>query len=664
MNTTDSGPVYRFGDYRLDAAQRTLTRRGAEIALTPTLFEILRVLVENAGRILDKERFMERVWAGRIVEDGNLARNVSTLRKLLEDDPHHPRYIETIARRGYRFVAEVEPVAVEGDRPHAERRAEDASRRSDAAPMEPPGDVAASVSSAGTPGITGRRHGSRRWFPPVAGSRFVRVSVVAACLGLFGIILAAAYIGPVPAGTRIDTVMVLPFVNLSGDPDVEYIADSLTDVLITNLGQIAALEKVISFHTSMSYKGSRKRLPEIAGEVGVDAVVGGAVLVDGDRIRITMQVVEAATERRLAGTEATYEGRLEDVLSLQSRIARTVARTIEIVVTPEESRRLAAAVPERGETSEAYLQGLFLKHKQTVESLNQAIEHFTRALETEPDFAPALGALGDTYIMLASWQGPSRALWPKAREAADRALEIDDALAEALLVRAGALLCHDLDRAAADRVFQHAIALNPHSALARHRYAYSLMTQGRFDESLAEARRALEQNPLSIAHHVMLGKILFHAGRYDEARRQLESTLGDPFPEAHRTLGRLELETQEIDRAIAAFERAIADGGGPGVLGELAYAYGIAGREQDALGLLDRLEELSRDGRDTAFSIALLYHGLGDSGLAFEWLDRAHHERDFRMVLLAVDPIWNSLRPDPRFQELLHRIGLGSNLPA
>jgi DNA-binding winged helix-turn-helix (wHTH) protein/TolB-like protein/Flp pilus assembly protein TadD len=690
VDSDQSGPIYRFGDYRLDAAQRTLTQSGREVPLTPTLFEILRVLVENAGRILEKDRLMEHVWAGRVVEEGNLARNVSTLRKLLGDDSQSPRYIQTVVRRGYRFVAKVETLTVEGEPPPAEQQeAEHAARRAAAAPAEPSGD-AASVSSAGSPGRTDATHGTRRRVLPVAGSRLVHGSVAAACLALLGVIVAASYISSGPARaridsllmlpfvnspsmgsgatrTRIDSLLVLPFVNLSGDPDVEYIADGLTALLIVNLGQIAALDKVISFNTSRYYKDSRKPLPEIAREVDVNAVVEGTVFVDGDRILVTMQVVEAATERRLAGTEPAYGGGLEDVLSLQSRIAHTIVTAIEIAVTPEESRRLAdAGSPVDADTNVAYLRGLYLKNRQTVESLHQAIEHFDQALAKTPDFAPALAAKGDAFIMLASWQGPSRTLWPEAREAARRALEIDDTLAEAHLVRAGAWLCYDLNHAAADRAFLRAIQLNPNDALTRHRYGYSLMTQGRFEESLAQARRAVELNPVSLAHNVMLAKILFYAGRHEDARHQLQRTLelDDRFPEAHRTLGQLKLETHEIDLAIAAFERAIANGGGLGILGELAYAYGLAGRRQEALGLLDELLALSREGRDTAFSIALLHHGLDDTDRALEWLYKAYEERDFRMILLLVDPIWNTLRPDPRFRDLLLQIGLGSELPA
>jgi tetratricopeptide (TPR) repeat protein len=357
-------------------------------------------------------------------------------------------------------------------------------------------------------------------------------------------------------------------------------------------------------------------------------------------------------------------GGLNDVLSLQNQIAHAVARTIEIVVTPEESRRLAAAVPEHAETTAAYLQGMSLKQQQTVESLTEAIDHFKKVLAQEPDFAPALAAMSDAFMSLASWQGPSRGLWPEAHAAANRALEIDDTLAWAHLMRAGFLLCHDLDHAAADRAFQHAIQLNKNDPWARHRYAYSLMTQGRFSESLLQVQHALAVNPEANAHHVMHAKILFYAGRHDEALRTLQIPLESPFPEAHRTLGRIKMETQEFEQAIAAFETALENGGGQGVLGELAYAYGIAGREQKARGLLSRLEELRRDGRDTAFSMALLHHGLGDSDLALEWLDRAHDERDFRMILLLVDPIWRSLRPDPRFQKLLQRIGLDSTLVA
>jgi DNA-binding winged helix-turn-helix (wHTH) protein/TolB-like protein/Tfp pilus assembly protein PilF len=664
VDNNETGPVYRFGDCLLDTTERTLTRNGREILLTPTLFEILRVLVENAGRIVDKDRFMERVWAGRVVEDGNLARNVSTLRKLLEDDPQKPRYIETIARRGYRFVAEVETRTIQREPPQSGRSSPHASVQGDVASAEPPGMAAAPVSSARDLHVPSPTDGARRRFLSFAASGLVRGSFVAACLVLLGTMLAAPHMTPSPAPNTIDSLIVLPFVNLSGDPDAEYLADGLTNVLITSLGQIAALRKVISLNSSMHYKGSNKPLREIAREMGVDAVVEGAVLVSGDRIRVTLQVLEAATERRLAGTEPAYEGRLEDVFALQSRIARAVASTIEIAVTPEENRRLAAAKPVHAETNEAYLRGLHLKNRQTVESLHQAIEHFERALAMEPNFAPALAAMGDAYVILASWQGPSRALWPKARQAAHQALEIDDTLAEAHVVRAGALLCYDLNHEAADVAFLRALQLNPSDDAAHHRYAYSLITQGRVDESIAHQTRALEINPVSLVNSMGLARIYLYARRPEEALRQLDSALElDPhFPATYRYLGLTHLTVGSPDAAIDALEKSMSLGEGPGVLGELAYAYGVSGRTEEALKALRKLEEWTHEGRDTAFSIALVHHGLGDSDATFEWLHKAYDERDFRMILLLVDPIWDSVRADPRFRQLLLLIGLGPEI--
>ncbi len=664
MNSRKSYQRYEFGPYRLDAAERILTRNSREIRLTPTLFEILLALVENGNHILEKERLMERVWPERFVEEGNLSRNISTLRGILEDDSRNPRYIETIPRRGYRFVAAVKVCgAQEGASPPGDTR------------FRPAIELDAGIDSSNSRGVEGGQpafDGDKRHAvadAPHVGrlgrvsNRLLRMGLLAfGSFSLVALLVVARVVSfdpdrnPTPPSSVIESLVVLPLENLSGDPELEYLADGMTEILISDLAKISAL-KVISRTSAMHYKGTRKRLPEIAQELGVQAVVEGSVMRSASRIRITIQLVEAATDLHI-WTES-YERDLVDLFLLQSEVAQTIARRIEIEVTEEESHRLAAASPVNPQIHEAYLKGLFFKNKQTVESLNSAIEHFERALEKAPDFAPAYAAMADAYLILATWHGPRRELWPKARAAATRALEIDNTLGEAHLVRGGVSLCHDFDPVAAEREFLRALHLNPGDAQAHRRYSYSLASQGRIEESLAAGKRALELDPVSIINNTMLGSSLYYARRYDEALEQLESSLRlDPnFPSTHRYLGFVYLQQGLKQEAIVELEKALTLGGGQGILGELGYAYAVSDRTNQALQQLKALQELSKEGRASAFGLALVHHGLGNKDEALAWLRAAYDERDYRLVLLKVDPLWDALRPDTRFRQLLHQIG-------
>lgn len=640
MPASESGPelVYEFGAYRLDATEGLLRKSGCEVQLSPTLLEILLTLIENPGRTLGKQQFMERVWPGRVVEDGNLARNISTLRKLLDDDAHDPRYIETVPRRGYRFIAAVET-----------RPAESPSARVSESPDRTLRRTPANTSLV----------------DPLDWARRIPRRVLLAALPLAGALAVAAllvasrtYSDAELAAPRIQSLVVLPMEDLSGDPSEAYFADGMTEVLISYLHRIAALQ-VTSRTSAMHYKNRSERLSEIANELGVQAVVESSFLRSGSRVRITVRLVEAASDSILLNK--TFEEDLEDVLSLQSEIARTIAESVRAAVSPEESRRLASVKQVNQEAYETYLLGLAFKNKLTVPSLQEAIEYFEEAISMEPGLAQAYAAEADAYLRLASWQGPSAELWPKAMEAADKALAIDEDVPEAQLVLAGWLLCHELDQQQAERAFLHALELHPGDSTTHLRHAYSLMTQGRFEESLAEARESLHSDPASLEKNMVLGGILYHAGEYDEALQQLQFTLelAPDYASTQRAIGLVLLQKGKQDEAIAALERALALHAGQGIRGDLGYAYAVSGRRRAALRQLEKLEDLSRAGHDSAFSIALVHHGLGETDEAIDWLNEAYEERDFRMIRLLVDPVWDDVRDEPRFRQLLLTIGLG-----
>lgn len=642
MNVREPERFYEFGEYRLDEAEGRLIRNGREILLTPTLFEILLALVENSQHILKKDQLIERVWPERFVEEGNLTRNISTLRRILEDDAQNPRYIETIPRRGYRFVAAVKLRSAVGK------------------PSLCDGERSLSPVAGGDRNLSDASHGG--WLGRVP-NRLPRRGLLA--LGAFLLVALLVFVrvnidpvqqlaAPSPV---IESLVVLPLENLSGDPTQEYLADGMTEILISDLAKISAL-KVISRTSAMHYRGTRMRVPEIAQELGVQAVVEGSVMQSDGRVRITVQLIEAATDRHLWAE--SYERDLVDLFLLQSEVARAIARKIEIEVTEEESHRLAAVSPVDPQIHEAYLKGLFFKNKQTEESLNVAIEYFERALEKDPDFALAYAAMADSYLILATWHGPHEELWPKARAAAKRALEIDDTVAEAHVVQGGVFLCHDFDPVAAEMKYIRALHLEPGNALAYRRHSYSLAAQGRSEESLAAGRRAVDLDPVSLVNNTMLGSSLYLARRYDEALEQLQGSLMlDPnFPSARRYLGFVYLQKGMKEEAIVELENALTLGGGQGILGELGYVYAVSGQTNEALQQLKALQKLAKEGRASAFGLALVHHGLGNRDEALAWLKAAYDERDYRLVLLKVDPVWDGLRLDPRFRQLLVEIGL------
>ena len=620
MNKNYKGRVFVFDDFRLDAYNGRLEKNGCAIPISPTLHEILLTLIEDAGDIVSKQDFMSRVWPGRVVEEGNLARNISSLRKLLGDDPQRPHLIDTAQGRGYRFVAAVQ--------------AQDAGPpRQDLPSLAPPAARALWRSRA----------------PLIAGAAVLLVAIIG------GEALTTSEQADRAPGIR--SIVVLPIANMSGDPDQAHIADGLTEELISSLGRIPELS-VTSRSSAMQYQGSEKKLPDIARDLGVEGAIEGSVLRAGDGIQLTLRVVDAAADRSIWSN--TYDRDLGSVMSMHNEITVAVAGALGIELTPELASRLDVEPPIDESAHEAYLLGLFFRNQNTVDSLHHAIAYFESAIDKQPDFARAYAAMADAYLRLASWQGPARHLWPRARAAANTAIELDADVAEAHLVRAGALLCHDLDAAAAEPIYLRAIDLNPGNRLTLLRYSYSLMTQGRFDESIEWAGRGLRLDPVSLESNTQLGLMLHFAGRHHDALAQLEHTLllDSDYAYAHYARGLALLETGHSDSAIAALEKSQELGGAKGIRGELGYAYAVGGRIEDAERQLRLLSADASEGRDASFGLALVHYGLGNEDEALKWLYRAYGERDFRMIRLAVDPIWDELRASPGFADILVHIGL------
>ena len=458
--------------------------------------------------------------------------------------------------------------------------------------------------------------------------------------------------GPV----QIESLAVLPLENLSGDPEQEYFADGMTEALIADLANIEAL-KVISRTSIMRYKGTDKALPEIARELGVDAVVVGAVIRDGERVRITAQLIDAATDSLMWAE--SYEHDLADVLALQREVARAIASEIQIAVTSAEAARLANVRRVNPEAYEPYLKGRFYVNKYTEEGYKRALEYFQQSIEIDPEYAAAHAGLAQAYGLLGAFYGLGSEAWPKASSAALRALEIDDTLAETHVSLALIRQYRDWDWLAAEREYKRAIELNPGDVTAHHEYAAHLTAMGRTPEALAEIKRAQELDPLSLVVNADMAWIYYRDRAYEQAIEHYRKTLelDETFVPAYHELGWVYEQMGMYEEAIEELQQAVALSSNPIVLASLSRVYAIAGQRTEALRILDELEEGS-DQSYLAPYIALAYVGLGEKDQSLEWLDKAYQEHHGQMVYLK-DQRWDPLRSDPRFQALIQ----GMNFP-
>jgi TolB-like protein/DNA-binding winged helix-turn-helix (wHTH) protein/Tfp pilus assembly protein PilF len=643
--TSQPKHFFEFGPFRLDVQERLLMRDKEAIRLPPKAFQTLLVLVENSGHLLEKQELMNKIWAETFVEEGNLALHISTLRKVLEDLQEHPQYIETVPRYGYRFVAAVKE--------YGRENIEAGLNQELAAPplriMEKsPAQVANGEAITGS-------------------SRLLLGYVMVPALSLVLLAVAIVWVSRFNVGqgkTRnmapIRSLAVLPLANLSGDPSQEYLADGLTEELITDLAQIKSLQ-VISRTSVMQYRSVKKPLPEIARDLQVDAIVEGAVLRSGQKVRITAQLIQARTDRHLWAQ--TYERDIRDLISLQDEVAREIARQIGTQLTSMEQARLSAPRPVDPKAYEDYLQGRYFWNKREQEGYKEAIAHFEQAIHADPNYAQGYAGLADTYALLGSWPNATMArkeAMPKAKALALKALELDDTLAEAHTSLAFVEMHYEWNFSAAEKEFQRAIELNPSYATAHEWYAFDLVAMRRLDDALAEIRRAQQVDPLSLIINTDLGEILNYAGQPDAAVEQCEKVLAlnPSFFHAHGILASTYLGKKMYLKAVAELRKAAQGPANPWFVGELAYALALSGRRTEAQQLLHDLTRPSQKHYGVALDMALVHAGLGDKKQAFWWLEKAYQERSGAMILLNVAPVFDRLRSDSRFVDLVRRVGL------
>jgi TolB-like protein/Flp pilus assembly protein TadD len=452
------------------------------------------------------------------------------------------------------------------------------------------------------------------------------------------------------ARSQIRSIAVLPLENLSGDSGQEYFADGMTDALITDLAQISSL-KVISRTSVMRYKGTRKPLPEISKELNVDGIVEGTVIRSAERLRVDAQLIEARSDRHFWAR--SYEREVGDAVALQTDLARAIANEIQAKLTPQEQARLLRTESVDPQTYELYLRGRYLWTNRR--DLQKSIDYFQKAIQRSPQYAPAYAAMAEAYVVRVDL--PPEEISSKAETAARAALEIDDTLAEAHSALADSLFWYDWDWAEAEKEFQRALTLNPNYARAHQWYAQYLRAMGRQDLAVEELKRAEELDPISL---VISGGSGRYGQQYDlmleHARKMLELYPDNPIP--YMSLGRTYCLKGMYPDAIAAYQKARdLSGGDPALIG-LGYTYAVWGKRAEALKILGEVKAQSKRRYISPSKIALIYVGLGEKDLAFDWLQKAVTDHSILLAGLKTDEEWASLRSDPRYGELLNRIGL------
>jgi TolB-like protein/DNA-binding winged helix-turn-helix (wHTH) protein/tetratricopeptide (TPR) repeat protein len=603
----------RFGPFDLDLRTGDLHEDGQSIKLQAQPARILALLVRRAGHIVTREEMRAEVWGASTWVDFEHSINfcIRQIRAALRDDADHPCYVETLPRRGYRFVAAVEPVPAETDAP------------------------------AAAPSVRGRR----RYLVALG----IAVPVALVVGGLAWTRRSA------PAG-GVATVAVLPFHSLDAGADRQYLTEGLTEEIAGQLSRSDPQRlRVIAMTSVMQYRGTSKRASRIGRELEADYLVEGSVTATGDRVRIRARLVDAASETQVwAGS---HDGELTDVRALERAVAGAVAREVGVSLAPHRGGPIETV---NREAYEACLRGRFHLRKLTRASAERAIAEFQRSLAADPAYAPAYAGLADAYYSLSNMQLDPHQAMSRVRAAARQALELDEYLAEAHVSLALVQAFYDWDWPGAEAEFTRALELDPGAADARMWFGVFLSLTGRMDQSLVELTRARRLDPLSLAVNSTLSLPLYLLGRHDEAIAQLQRTLElDPgYVFAHLSLGSSYEAKRDYTRAIDAFERAQRLDDSPEILAFLARAHAVSGDRAKARRLLDDLMTRGSARYVSPHDVALVHAGLGERERALDWLERAYEAHAEGMVSLKVDPRFAELRSSPRFQSLIARLGL------
>ena len=648
-----SSSVVRFGGkYELDRGAYELRKAGRPLRLARIPMELLLLLLEQPDQLVSRERIAERIWGKGVFLDIDNGINavVRRIRLVLEDDSEQPRFIQTVVGRGYRFIAPVQEAApspavlpaAEAHFPESSRYEQPVDMETDLQRPEPDSESGKTVPS----GVT------------IPGShRMIAVSAVT-----FVIVIVALIVGRwfTPSRGKIESIAVLPFANVSGDPNMEYLSDGITESLINSLSQLPRL-KVMSRDSVFRYRGKDMDAEAAGHELGVGAVLIGRIVQRGGDLWVSTELVDAHDNTHLWGEQ--YNRKLADLLSVQQEIVQQITDKLMLRLNGEEQTRLTKRYTDNIEAYQLYLKGRYYWNRRP-RGLLDGIKYFEQAIEKDPNYALAYSGLADCYAALATWEGgtisPGEAML-KANAAALKAVEFDETLAEAHASLGYIRLHYDWNWPEAEKQFKRAIELNSRYATAHHWYAHYLMTAGQTEASLVESRRALELDPLDLIISGHQPWHYYYARDFDRVIEICHDNLAS-HPEAfwvHFELGRAYEQKRMFKEAISELTTAVSlQKDMTFAIAALGHAFAVSGQTEKAQQLLGNLKKLSNQRYVSSADIAMIYVGLGDNDQAFAWLQKAFLERSWYLVLLRVDPRLDSLRSGPRFQALLRRVNL------
>ncbi len=655
MSETEKPQVYQSGEYRLDTAEETLCRNGEKLRINRRSFQVLRLLVERAGEIVSKQEFFDTVWTDTFVEDNSLTVTMTTLRKILGDDYKQPQFIENLPRKGYRFIAEVEVCQKQ-----PEIKSLEIQKSASEVEIEKSNDEAATTFQP----LPVKSHQ-----PPLKVNRFIFVGILGVCLLILFSVVGFNYFSSSSQKTaqvnaaKIESVAVLPFENQN--PDTEYLSDGLTESLINDLSELSNL-RVISRNSVFQYKGKSVDSATIGRELNVRTVLTGRFIQHGDDLIVSAELTDTLDDKQIWGRQ--YNRKAADVFALQQQIARDISETLR-AKTAGEDQQIAKRETDSPEAFRLYLKGRYYWNKRTDEGFEKAVNFFNQALEKDPTYALAYVGLANCYLsgnFNYTDTHPKRVAMVKA--AMQKALEIDDTLGEAYAVLGINKCYYEWDFEGAEREYKRAVELSPNYATAHHWYADLLAMEGRFDESFAEYKRALELDPLSLAINTDLGLNYYYARQPELAINHLNKLkeIDVNYARTYLYLGQIYKGENMFEESIAAYNKyttlsgdTLRMGGDVQTAIRRGEMLGDAFKTSGAKTYWKKMLEFALQNENfNSTQIAVIYAKLDERDKAFEFLEKACNGRTTTLLWLKVSPELDSLRSDPRFPNLVRRVGL------
>jgi DNA-binding winged helix-turn-helix (wHTH) protein/TolB-like protein/Tfp pilus assembly protein PilF len=623
-----------FAEFELDVEMRRLRRDGEPVTLNAKTFDLLAFLAENNGRIVSKDEILDAVWTGQFVEEANLSVQISALRKALGERKDAPRFLITVPGKGYKFVAE----------------------------LRSPAEIILENRMIERVTVTeqiGRTEGSSTNILPASrgsGRRAIFAGIGIVVLALFGI-FGYRYFAD-RSRSDIRSLAVLPFSGQAGDANLEYLGDGLAESVIHSLSAIRDF-RIMSRDSAFKYRGTDLDAKAIGRDLGVQAVLTGRILIVGDDLSVRTELVSTADNSVIWGEQFTRK--MSDITRLQTDISGAISRNLHRKLSKTDEQRVNTPQTDDPEAYRLYLLGRYHLGRLTDDGFRKGVDHFQQAIARQPDYALAYAGLGESYHRLSRCNALSpHDGFPKARQASLKALELDPTLAEAHTNLAVVHFFYDWEWERSETEFQRAIELDPNKADSHQMYAYLLAAVGRLDHALSEMSQAHELDPLSVEKLAGIGEIHHLLRNDDQALEYFQRALDmDPTSGfVHWSIGRALLEKGAHDAAIASLERSVSlSGESPDEPVELARAYARTGKKDQARKIVDRMLQF-KDRYVSPATIGAVYAALGESDRAFEWFERAFRERDPLLVLLKVEPMFDEVRSDPRFADLVRRVGL------